>query len=339
MFGIKSSEIAFIHEAKTENQRQRLFDKVNNGEIRILIGSTFKLGLGVNVQKKLIAIHHLDVPWRPADMIQREGRIIRQGNENKEVFIYRYIQEASFDAYSWQLLETKQKFIDELLANSISVRSVLDVSDIVLNYGEVKALAIGNMRLRERFEIYNELNRLRLLHNNDQQLRSRYERELLEIPKKMEELEQLINDYTFDYAIYCSSRREYSGEERNEIRNYIYDEVLNNVMMKEERSLLSYQGFELILPMNMTEPKPYIWAVATHKHKIEMSNSASGCLIRIDNYLDNLNKKKKELEFEITLLKEKESSIKVTLERQIDYEPMIAELKMKLEKIDKELNG
>ena len=339
MFGIKSSEIAFIHEAKTENQRQKLFDKVNSGEIRILIGSTFKLGLGVNVQKKLIAIHHLDVPWRPADMIQREGRIIRQGNENKEVFIYRYIQEASFDAYSWQLLETKQKFIDELLANSISVRSVLDVSDIVLNYGEVKALAIGNMRLRERFEIYNELNRLRLLHNNDQQLRSRYERELLEIPKKMEELEQLINDYTFDYAIYCSSRREYSGEERNEIRNYIYDEVLNNVMMKEERTLLSYQGFELILPMNMTEPKPYIWAVATHKHKIEMSNSASGCLIRIDNYLDNLNKKKKELEFEITLLKEKESSIRVTLERQIDYEPMIAELKMKLEKIDKELNG
>ena len=194
------------------------------------------------------------------------------------------------------------------------------------------------MRLRERFEIYNELNRLRLLHNNDQQLRSRYERELLEIPKKMEELEQLINDYTFDYAIYCSSRREYSNDERNEIRNYIYDEVLNNVMMKEERSLLSYQGFELILPMNMTEPKPYIWAVATHKHKIDMSNSASGCLIRIDNYLDNLNKKKKELEYEITSLKEKESSIKVTLERQIDYEPMIAELKMKLEKIDKELN-
>ena len=337
-FGIKSSEIAFIHEAKTDNQRQRMFEKVNTGEIRILIGSTFKLGMGVNVQNKLIAIHHLDVPWRPADMIQREGRIIRQGNENKEVFIYRYIQEGSFDAYSWQLLETKQKFIDELLANSISARTVLDVSDIVLNYGEVKALAIGNMKLRERFEIYNELNRLRLLHNNDQQLRSRYERELLEIPKKIEELEELINNYTYDYAIYTGSKREYSMEERNEIRNYIYDEVLGNVMMKEERTLLSYQGFELVLPMNMTEPKPYIWAVATHKHKIDMSSSASGCLIRIDNYLDNLGKKRKELEFEITLLKEKVYSLKETLERQIDYEPKIVELKEKLEKIDKELN-
>ncbi len=338
LYGIKPQEIAFVHEAKTDKQRQAMFDKVNNGEIRILVGSTFKLGIGVNVQNKLIAIHHLDVPWRPADMIQREGRIIRQGNENKEVFIYRYIQEGSFDAYSWQLLETKQKFIDELLANSISVRSVLDVSDIVLNYGEVKALAIGNSRLRERFEIYNELNRLRLLHNNDQQLRSRYERELLEIPKKIEELEELINNYTYDYAIYIGSKREYSAEERNEIRNYIYDEVLTNVMMKEERTLLSYQGFELILPMNMTEPKPYIWAVATHKHKIEMSNSASGSLIRIDNYFENLGKKKKELEYEIILLKEKEISIKEILEKQIDYEPMISELKEKLEKIDKELN-
>ena len=336
-FGIKEHEIAFIHEAKTDRQREKIFEKVNTGEIRILIGSTFKLGMGVNVQSKLIAIHHLDVPWRPADMIQREGRIIRQGNENKEVFIYRYIQEGSFDAYSWQLLETKQKFIDELLANSFSARSALDVSDTVLNYGEVKALAIGNMKLRERFEIYNELNRLRLLHNNDQQLRSRYERELLEIPKKIEELNELIVNYTYDYAIYESSKVEYSQEKRIELRNYIYDEVMANVMMKEERTILTYQGFEIILPMNMTEPKPYVWVVATHKHKVDMSNSASGCLIRIDNYLDNLGKKKKDLENEIAILKEKELSIKTALEKQVDYEPLILELKEKLEKIDKEL--
>ena len=336
-FGIKEHEIAFIHEAKTDRQREKIFEKVNTCEIRILIGSTFKLGMGVNVQSKLIAIHHLDVPWRPADMIQREGRIIRQGNENKEVFIYRYIQEGSFDAYSWQLLETKQKFIDELLANSFSARSALDVSDTVLNYGEVKALAIGNMKLRERFEIYNELNRLRLLHNNDQQLRSRYERELLEIPKKIEELNELIVNYTYDYAIYESSKVEYSQEKRIELRNYIYDEVMANVMMKEERTILTYQGFEIILPMNMTEPKPYVWVVATHKHKVDMSNSASGCLIRIDNYLDNLGKKKKDLENEIAILKEKELSIKTALEKQVDYEPLILELKEKLEKIDKEL--
>ena len=335
--GIKPDEVAFIHEAKTERQKEKIFEKVNNGEIRVLIGSTFKLGMGVNVQKKLVAIHHLDVPWRPADMIQREGRIIRQGNENKEVFIYRYIQEASFDAYSWQLLETKQKFIDELLSNSIGVRSALDVSDTVLNYGEVKALAIGNIRLKERFEIYNELNRLRLLHNNDQQMRSRFERELLEIPKKIEELNELIVNYTYDYAIYESSKIEFSNERRLEIRDYIYDELMANIMVKEEKTLMNYQGFEVVLPMNMTEPKPYLWLIATHKHKVEMSNSVNGCLIRIDNYLDNIGKKKRELEQEIFLLKEKEKSIKLALESQIDYEPMIIELKKKLEEIDKEL--
>jgi superfamily II DNA/RNA helicase len=158
LMGVKENEIAFVHDATTENERNKLFNKMRTGEIRVLIGSTFKLGLGVNVQDKLIALHHVDVPWRPADMVQREGRILRQGNKNEEVYIFRYVSAGSFDAYSWQLLETKQKFIDELLANSISARSALDVSDTVLNYGEVKALAIGNMRLRERFEIYNELN-------------------------------------------------------------------------------------------------------------------------------------------------------------------------------------
>lgn len=336
-FGVAENEIAFIHNAKTEKQKEKIFEKVNSGTIRILIGSTFKLGMGVNVQERLIAIHHLDVPWRPADMIQREGRIIRQGNTNEEVFIYRYIQEGSFDAYSWQLLETKQKFIDELLANSISVRTSLDVSDTVLNYGEVKALAIGNEKLRERFEIYNELSRLRLLHNNDLQLRSRYERDLLEIPKKIEELQELITDYTYDYAIYGSNKVEYSQERRNELKNYIYEELLGNVMAQEETSLFTYQGFEVVLPMNMTEPKPYLWLIATHKHKVDMSNSSSGTLIRIDNYLENLGKKKKELENEILLLVEKEKSIKVALEKQIDYEPLMNKLKAQLEKLDKEL--
>ena len=336
--GIRESEIAFIHEAKTDKQRQKIFDKVNSGEIRILIGSTFKLGMGVNVQQKLVAIHHLDVPWRPADMIQREGRIIRQGNENKEVYIYRYIQEGSFDAYSWQLLETKQKFIDELLSNSIGVRSALDISDTVLNYGEVKALAIGNTKLKERFEIYNELNRIRLLHNSDQQMRSRFERELLEIPQKREELSKLISDYTFDNAIYESNKIEYSAEQRNELKEYIFSEVMTNIMSQSERTIFNYQGFDVVLPMNMLSTKPYIWLMATHKHKIEIStNSSAGCLIRIDNYLDTLKKKKFEYENKIIELREREISIKTALDTQVDYEPIIVDLKEKLEKIDKEL--
>ena len=144
MMGIKETEIAYIHDAVTDSERDKLFKKVQKGEIRILIGSTMKLGLGVNVQDKLIAMHHLDVPWRPADMIQREGRIIRQGNENKEVFIYRYIQEASFDAYSWQLLEAKQRIIRDILSGSMPKRMCEEVDEAVLNYAEVKAIAVGN---------------------------------------------------------------------------------------------------------------------------------------------------------------------------------------------------
>ena len=154
--GIPRDEIAYIHDAKTERERTKLFKKVRDGEIRILIGSTFKLGLGVNVQDRL---HHIDVPWRPADMIQREGRILRQGNENKKVEIYRYITEGSFDAYSWQLLETKQRFITDLLSGSLVERNGKEIDDVVLNYAEVKALAIGNPLVKERVEAQNEQNR------------------------------------------------------------------------------------------------------------------------------------------------------------------------------------
>ena len=157
--GVPSEEIAFIHDAGTESKREKLFSRLRSGNVRILIGSTFKLGLGVNIQNKLIALHHLDVPWRPADMTQREGRILRQGNENKKVYIYRYITEGSFDAYSWQLLETKQRFISGLLSGSLTERSGSDIESTVLDYAQVKALAVGNPLIKERVETANELTR------------------------------------------------------------------------------------------------------------------------------------------------------------------------------------
>lgn len=157
--GIPTEKIAFIHDAQTETQRSTVFAKVRNGDIRILLGSTFKLGLGVNIQDKLIALHHIDVPWRPADMTQREGRILRRGNANSKVRIFRYITEGSFDAYSWQLLETKQRFITGLLSGSLTERSGKDIEDTVLDYAEVKALAVGNPLVKERVETANELSR------------------------------------------------------------------------------------------------------------------------------------------------------------------------------------
>ncbi|MBR0457315.1 MAG: DEAD/DEAH box helicase family protein [Firmicutes bacterium] len=177
--GVYAAEVAYIHDAKTDAKREKLFRSVREGEIRVLIGSTFKLGLGVNVQDRLIAVHHLDLPWRPADMVQREGRILRAGNRNAKVEIYRYISEGSFDAYSWQLLETKQRFITDILSGSIAGNSGSEVDDTVLNYAEVKALALGNPLLRSRVETRNELSRLSVLQRKSIENRLRLEQRYL----------------------------------------------------------------------------------------------------------------------------------------------------------------
>ena len=192
LYGIPADEIAFIHDADCERKRAALFTKVRKGSVRVLIGSTSKLGLGVNIQDKLIALHHLDVPWRPADMTQREGRILRQGNTNSKVQIFRYITEGSFDAYSWQLLETKQRFISGLLSGSITDRSNSDIEDTVLNYAEVKALAVGNSLVKERVEAANELTRYTALQNKLTESRIAMERELMELPSKIDYQQKLV---------------------------------------------------------------------------------------------------------------------------------------------------
>lgn len=181
---------------------------MRNGDIRVLIGSTFKLGIGVNVQDKLIAIHHLDVPWRPADMTQREGRILRQGNQNPKVQIFRYITEGSFDAYSWQLLETKQRFITSLLSGSYTEREGSDVEDTVLNYAEIKALAVGNPLVKKRVETANELSRYYTLQRKLVETRIRLDKELKELPSKMLHQKELINKAMQDKQYFDQYRKD-----------------------------------------------------------------------------------------------------------------------------------
>ncbi len=185
--GIPEGKIAYIHDAQTEDERKELFSRMREGSIRVLIGSTFKMGLGMNVQDKLIAIHHIDIPWRPADMVQREGRILRPGNTNEKVFIYRYITEGSFDAYSWQLLENKQRFISQLLSGSYVQRSGGDIRDSVLDYAEVKALAVGNPLIKKRVTTQNELNTLLTLKRKSEENRAEMTQRLRELPKAIEE--------------------------------------------------------------------------------------------------------------------------------------------------------
>lgn len=161
--GIPKEEIAFIHEANSDKQKDELFAKVRKGEVRILMGSTQKMGAGTNVQNKLIALHDLDVPWRPADLEQRAGRIVRQGNENEKVNIYRYVTENTFDAYLWQTIENKQKFISQIMTSKTPVRVAEDVDESSLNYAEIKALATGDPKIKEKMDLDNEVTKLKML--------------------------------------------------------------------------------------------------------------------------------------------------------------------------------
>ena len=183
--GIDENEIAFIHSYNTEARKIKLFKNFNEGKIRILIGSTFKLGIGANVQTKLKAIHHLDVPWRPADMVQREGRILRKGNENEDVFIFRYIAEGSFDSYSWQILETKQGFISQFLAGSTYQRESSDLEENVLSYAQVKAIALAQPLMKKRAEMENKLHNLMILTSKNNEAEERLDSELKELRERL----------------------------------------------------------------------------------------------------------------------------------------------------------
>lgn len=335
--GMPPEQIAFIHDAATEPQRAKLFGKVRRGEVRVLVGSTFKLGLGVNVQDRLIALHHLDVPWRPADMTQREGRILRQGNQNKKVFLYRYITEGSFDAYSWQLLETKQRFIAGLLSGSLTARSGSDIEGTVLNYAEVKALAIGNPLIKQRVETANELSRLLALQRQTVETHIRLEREATELPAQITHQRELIEHCKEDLERYLATQRDYDKEERRRLRSELYQAVRTNLLVPQETPCMTYQGFSVLLPAGMTAEKPYVWLVGRGRYYVELGDTELGALVRLDNYLDKLDEHLQKLKAGLAELLERQEAIAQELSRREDYADRIEETRLKLERMDKKL--
>ena len=347
-YGIPENEIAFIHDADTETKRERLFREMREGKIRVLIGSTFKLGLGVNVQDRLLAVHHLDIPWRPADMVQREGRILRQGNMNEKVSIYRYITEGSFDAYSWQLLETKQRFISELLSGSLTQRSGADVDDTVLNYAEIKALAIGNPLVKKRVGTANELTRYTTLQRKNVETRLALEKELLEIPGKIEYQKKLIEKAQSDMEHYnkalselpvavTTAEKNAQAEKRKQLRMFVSDAVKKNVLMHAEKLLTEYLGFRIILPANMTAEKPFVYLERDGRYYVELGDTEVGTLIRIDNFLSSLESYKNKQNEKLFDLHIRQKEIQNELNKKESYTDKIEALKQELKSIDLEL--
>lgn len=337
IFGVDRNKVAYIHDADTDKKRDELFKKVRAGDIRILIGSTFKLGVGVNVQDKLIALHHLDVPWRPADMVQREGRLIRPGNENKEVFIFRYITEGSFDAYSWQLLETKQRFISELLSGTLEERSGDEIDDTVLSYAEVKALAIGNPLIKERVEVANEISRLSIVQRKNQETRELMLSSIAALPEKIEQLKVRFNNATYDYEYSQNHPYVAEKEERYALRDSIFEALKDNVFKLEKRVICQYRGFNVVLPENMFKEKPYLLLENSGSYIVEMGFSEKGVLLRLDNFIDDMPKLIENLSKNIDEETSQLNRAKEEVGKTESYSDRIAELKARLEVIDKKL--
>ncbi len=342
---IESEQIAFIHDADTEKKHSALFAKMRRGDVRILIGSTFKLGLGVNIQERLIALHHLDVPWRPADMTQREGRILRQGNTNSKVFIYRYITEGSFDAYSWQLLETKQRFINDLLSGSLTARSGSDVEDTVLNYAEVKALAIGNPLVKKRVEAANELSRYQMLQRKAIESRTRLEQELAGLPEQIRQQQKNVRKCEDDAAFYAEQQvqeqsaltKEQTAAARRALRELLADALKHHEDQPEEKELYTLCGFRIVLPAHMTRERPYVWLRRSGAYYVGLGGNETGNLIRIENRLNSLNEHLAHLRAELTRLKEKQADLQAELAQAETYSEQIALYAEKVARLDKKL--
>ena len=346
--GMSPDIIAFVHDYESETARSELFKQMRNGDIRVLIGSTFKLGIGVNVQDKLIAMHHLDVPWRPADMTQREGRILRQGNTNPKVYIYRYITEGSFDAYSWQLLETKQRFISALLSGSLVGRDSTDIDDTVLDYAEVKAIAVGNPLVKERVEAANELSRYLLLQKKLIEDHMMISKELLELPGKINHQRDLIERCEADIA-FCSEwnagnpppetnkEKKEDAERRKIIRDKIAAALIDNTMEPSERVLMNYRGFDVVLPANMISNNPHVYLVREGRYHVEFGDSGTGNLIRIDNTIDTLSSYLEKLKQGLEKFLIKQSSLEAELAKDNDYSDQIETYRNKVKELDEKL--
>lgn len=338
--GIPEDEIAFIHEGSTDSKREKILKDFNKGVIRVLLGSTPKLGLGVNIQERLIAVHHLDAPWKPADMIQREGRAIRQGNMNSHVLIFRYVTESSFDAYTWQILENKQRFLASFLSGNLdrSHRSEQDIGDMVLSYSEIKALAIGNPLIKSRVEVSNRISRVRTSAARRHTELQQYQKMIMKAPEECEALRKQISAVSADVRKEKNHRKAYSKLKKEEIGR----KILSAIRKHEDRDyqLLWYHGFKVIIPARQDSSHPFILLQNSPEisYRVELKNAKmSGCCTRMDHVLQNLSEKSIELTDRINGIQNTALDAQAELRKGNPFQDELKELSDQLQDIDRKL--
>ncbi|EJP18899.1 SNF2 family N-terminal domain protein [Peptostreptococcaceae bacterium AS15] len=347
--GIPKDEIAFIHEANSDKQKDELFAKVRKGEIRILMGSTQKMGAGTNVQNKLIALHDLDVPWRPADLEQRSGRIVRQGNENEEVNIYRYVTENTFDAYLWQTIENKQKFISQIMTSKTAVRVAEDIDESSLNYAEIKALATGDKRIKEKMDLDNEVTKLKMLESNFKSNRYKLEDKVAKAyPKEIERIQNLIESVKTDIN---NVEPQGTGEDKFTSMTIGEEKIIDKklagerlfdaikvVKIDESKVIGKYRNMDLEVSYDMFINQHIFSLNGATKHKGELGTSADGNITRLDNVLEKMPEKLKRLEEKLESTKKQLENAKEELKKPFEKAEELKTKVLRLAELNKLLD-
>ena len=347
--GVPENEIEFIHNADTEAKKAALFSKVRSGDVRVLLGSTAKMGAGTNVQSRLVAVHHLDVGWKPSDMTQRNGRIIRQGNMNKEVKVFNYVTEGTFDAYLWQTLENKQRFISQIMTSKSPVRSCEDVDEQALSYAEIKALCAGNPLIKEKMDLDVQVAKLKVLKADHQSQKFRLQDKLLtKFPADIQETNAYIAGLKADAqlaAAHPQGKEDFCGMT---IKGVAYDEkktagerlvlACSELPNAEEKVIGSYRGFELSLRFDAFRTEYQALLKGQRKYTVPLGTDPLGSIIRLDNSLNNFPERITAAENELDTLHHQQAAAQIEVEKPFPQEEELAEKSARLAELNAQLD-
>ena len=347
--GIPREQIAFIHEANTETRKKELFAKVRSGQVRVLMGSTFKMGAGMNVQDRLVALHDLDCPWRPGDLEQRSGRIIRQGNRNKEVHIYRYVTESTFDAYLWQTVENKQKFISQIMTSKSPVRSCEDVDETALSYAEIKALCAGDKRIKEKMDLDVDVARLKLMKASHRSQQFRLEDNLLRhFPEQIRQNECFVEGFTADMQTLAEHPHPVDGFAGMEVKGDLLTdkdnagaailEAFKDAKGMEPVPIGSYRGFSMSLTVEDFGRDFILTLKGKMNHRVTLGRDARGNLTRIDNVLSAMPDRLQNVRNTLDALTAQMETAKAELGKPFPQEDELRTKSARLAELNAELN-
>ena len=347
--GVPEQEIEFIHNADTENKKAELFSKVRSGQVRVLLGSTAKMGAGTNVQTLLVAVHHLDVGWRPSDMTQRNGRIIRQGNQNKQVYVYNYVTESTFDAYLYQTLENKQKFISQIMTSKSPMRSCDDIDEQALSYAEIKALCAGDPRIREKMDLDVQVAKLKVLRSDFQNQKYRLEDKLLKtFPEEIQKQKNRIVALQKDSQVAAAHPQDKENFCGMTIKGMVYDDkkaagerllLARQEMPNADMMLLgTYRGFELNIRFDSFKNEHQAVLRAELSYPVSLGDDARGNITRLDNAIDNFADRIADAENALQNLEQQKQAAEVEVAKPFAQEEELAEKSARLAELNALLN-